>query len=170
MIMAALVAGGIAYAGARVYYRQRQRRTPVWLIEDGRYIETSATIVETPDLVKLERRVNLNFNLAILSLSLAAAGVLLYEPLLLLSIPFNIYDAITIFEDTWTVILEQGRIGAVLISSSLVALTLATRMYLLASLLEWLYFLNQKLVLLLLRSELGPIIAQQRQPEPVNVV
>jgi len=167
MIMAALVAGSIAYAAARVYYKQRQRRTPVWLFEDGHYIKTQATIVEEPDLGKIERRVNLNFTLATFSVGLTAAGTVLYAPLILASIPFNIYDAIAMFEDTWTMVFTKGRIGTVLFSSSLVAITLAAHMYLIASLLEWLYFLNQKLILLLMQSELGPIIAQQWQTEPV---
>ena len=170
MIMAALVAGGIAYAGARVYYKHRQRRTPVWLFEDGRYIETSATVVEEPDLNRIERRVNLNFNLSTFSVGLTAAGVVLYAPLILVSIPFNTYAAITIFEDTWSMVLTKGRIGTVLVSSSLVAITLIAEMHFIASLLEWLYFLNQKLILVLMRSELGPIIAQQWQTEPVAEV
>jgi hypothetical protein len=167
MIMAIVVAGGIAYAGARTYYKRRQRRTPVWLFEDGRYIETSATVVEDPDLNKIERRVNLNLNLATISLGLTAAGVILYAPLVIVSIPLNVYDAVTMFEDTWAMIVSKGRLGTVLVSSSLVAITLIAEMYFLASLIEWLYFLNQKLVLVLMRSELGPIIAQQWQSEPV---
>jgi hypothetical protein len=167
MIMAAVVAGGIAYAGARTYYKRRKRRTPVWLFEDGRYIETNATVVEETDLNKIERRVNLNLNLATCSMGLTAAGVILYTPLVIAALPLNIYDAIMIFEDTWAMIMSKGRVGTVLLSSSLVAITLIAEMYFLVSLLEWLYFLNQKLVLVLMRSELGPIIAQQWQSEPV---
>jgi hypothetical protein len=167
MIMAALVMGGVAYAGARAYHRHRQRRTPVWLFEDGRYIKTSATVVEEPDQAKIARRVNLNFNLATISVGLTAAGTVLYAPLVLVSIPLNLYDAIMMFEDTWMLVLSQGRIGLVLVSSSLVAITMVANMYLIASLLEWIYFLNQKLLLQLLNSDMWSIMAQQWQTETV---
>jgi hypothetical protein len=40
-------------------------------------------------------------------------------------------------------------------------------MYLIASLLEWIYFLNQKLLLQLLNSDMWSIMAQQWQTETV---
>jgi hypothetical protein len=160
-VMAALVTGGVVYAGARAYSKHRRRRTTVWLFEDGRAIETSATIVEEPDLEQIERRINGNLNLATLSLGLAAGGVLIYAPLILISIPLNLYDAIMIFEDTWDMVLTKGPLGTVLVSSSVVVVTLLIDLQVIAALFEWFYFLNQKLVLLLLRSELGPLIMQQ---------
>jgi hypothetical protein len=66
-----------------------------------------------------------------------------------------------IFEDTWDMVLTKGPLGTVLVSSSVVVVTLLIDLQVIAALFEWFYFLNQKLVLLLLRSELGPLIMQQ---------
>ncbi len=166
-IMAALVTGGVVYAGARAYRKHRRHRTSVWLLEEGRYVKTSATVVEEPDLERIERRINFNLNLSTFSLGVTTAGVLIYAPLLLISIPINIVDAINIFEDTWDMILARGPLGTVLVSSSVVAISLLANLQLIAALVEWLYFLNQKLILLLMRTEVGPIIMQQGQAEPV---
>jgi hypothetical protein len=160
-LMTALVTGSVVYAGARAYHKHRQRRTTVWLLQNDRYVETSATVVEEPDLHEIERRVNVNLNLATWSLGLTTFGVLIYAPLVLLSIPINIYDAIAIFEDTWDMVLKKGPLGTVLVSSSVVTITLLADLYLITALVQWLYFLNQKLIVLLLRSEFGPIIMQQ---------
>jgi hypothetical protein len=64
-------------------------------------------------------------------------------------------------------ILARGPLGTVLVSSSVVAISLLANLQLIAALVEWLYFLNQKLILLLMRTEVGPIIMQQGQAEPV---
>jgi hypothetical protein len=66
-----------------------------------------------------------------------------------------------IFEDTWDMVLTKGPLGTVLMSSSVVVVTLLIDLQVIAALFEWFYFLNQKLVLLLMRSELGPLIMQQ---------
>jgi hypothetical protein len=66
-----------------------------------------------------------------------------------------------IFEDTWDMVLTKGPLGTVLVSSSIVAVTLLIDLQVIAALFEWFYFLNQKLVLLLMRSEWGPLIMQQ---------
>jgi hypothetical protein len=166
-LMAAFVTGGVAYAGARVYQRHRRRRTTVWLKQHGQAIETSATIVEEPDLPTIERRITTNLHLATFSLGLTTAGVLIYAPLVLASIPFNLYDAVMMFEDAWEMILAKGPLATVLTSSSVVVITMLADLYLITALVQWLYFLNQKLVLLLLRSEFGPILMRQRQVGPV---
>lgn len=162
-IMAALVTGSILYSGARSYYKHRRRRTTVWLIEDGHSIKTSATVIEDPDLDKLDRRATFNFNLATFSLGLTTAGVLIYAPLIVASLPFNIFDTIIMFEDTWDTVLAKDPFGGVLVSSSIVAVTLLAHLHLLAALLQWLYFLNQKLMLVIMRSDLGAIINMMQQ-------
>lgn len=166
-IMTALVTGSIVYAGTRAYRKYRQRRTTAWLLEDGRYVETTATVVEEPDLNQIEHRINQNLNMATFSLGITAAGVLLYTPLVLVSVPFNLYDAIKIFEDTWDMVLKRGPLFTVLVSSSVVTISLLSDFYLLTAVVEWLYFLNQKLVVMLLRSELGSFIMQSGQTGPV---
>ncbi len=165
-IMATLVAGGVAYAGARAYRKHRQRRTSVWLLQNGHTVETTATVVEEPDWYQIERRINLNLNLATFSLGLTTVGVLIYAPLVFVSIPFNLYDAVVIFEDAWDMVLSKGHLITVLISSSVIAITLVANLYLITALVEWLYFFNKKLIVMLMRSELGPII-QQQQTGPV---
>lgn len=153
LVMAALVGGGVVYAGVSAYHKYRRRRTPVWLIENGDYVKSDAELVADLDLNQLERRVNLNFNLATISMGLTAIGVLFYEPLVLIALPFNIFDAVMMFEDTWTALLEQGRTWVVVGASSVVvAITLLAHQHLLASVLEWLYFLNQKFSLVVARA------------------
>lgn len=163
-IVTALVAGGVVYAGVSAYRKHRQRRTTVWLLENGHAVKSSAVVVEEPDLQHIERRVDFNLNIATWSLVLTTAGVLVYSPLLLISIPLNIYDAIAMFEDAWSVFIEKRRITAVVIIPSLVAVTMVIELYLLTSVVQWLYFLNQKLTLVLLRSDLAPLM-QQWQPD-----
>lgn len=166
MIMAALVAGSIVYAGVRSYRRHRRHSTPVWVIQDGRYVKTSATIVEKPDMERIARRINLNLNLATFSLGLTAAGVLIYAPLIIVSIPFNIYDAVTMFEDTWDMLLTKRSLGTVIVGSAVVAISLAADLHVIAAVVQWLYFLRQKLILRLLSSDLRSLVIQQ-QAEPV---
>jgi sterol desaturase/sphingolipid hydroxylase (fatty acid hydroxylase superfamily) len=166
-VMAALVTGSVVYAGARAYHKHRRRRTTVWLFENGRAIETRATVVEEPDLAQIERRINRNLHLSTFSLGLAAGGVLIYAPLLLISMPLNFYNATMMFEDTWDMVLTKGPLGTVLVSSSVIAIILLIDLQVIAALVEWLYFLNQKLILLLMRSELGSVIMQHEQVRPV---
>ncbi|NJP04566.1 MAG: hypothetical protein HC837_02495 [Chloroflexaceae bacterium] len=167
-IMEALVAGSVAYAGFRAYRRYCQRRTPVWLIENGEHIKSDAMVVTDPDISQIERRINLNFNLATFSLGLTIVGAVFYEPLILVALPFNLFDAIMMFEDTWTVFIEQSRKWMfVTASSTLVALSLLLHLHLTASVLEWLYFLNQKFSLLVIQTYQQWIHPDDWQPQTV---
>lgn len=146
--MAGILAGGAAFAGARAYYKYRKRRTPVWLLEQGEYVKSQAEMVVEPNQQEVARRVSFNFNLATFSMLLTVAGVLLYAPLILVALPFNVFDAYVMFEDSWSLLLEQQSVWWVVLALSLVvALTLVAHLHLSSSVLEWLYFLNQRLEL-----------------------
>lgn len=166
-LIGGVLAGSAAYAGVRAYRKHRQHKTPVWLLEGDQYVETQATIVEEPDMPVLSRRIAFNYRFSTISLGLTTVGAVFYTPLLIVSLPLNLFSAFLIFEDTWTAVFARQHVGSTTFQSLVVSVSLLAEMHLLASLLEWLYFLNQKLMLVLLQSNLGSYF-YAAQPRPAE--
>jgi Cu2+-exporting ATPase len=73
------------------------------------------------------------------SLGFSVAGTLFYSPLGLASVPLTVYGTLPVFERAVGALVAEGRVRMSMVQSVAVVGSLATRHYVVASLLAWLY-------------------------------
>lgn len=168
-VVSLLVGGSVIYAGVRALLKQRRRQSFVWLKNpDGQSVRTTLTVVEPEDPARSERLAERSYTLATVSLGLTVAGYLFFGPLVLVGVPFTIYNLVVMLEPSFMTLLEHGRISLVAFGSVLVIGTLLTEQFLGASLIQWFYFLGHRLALVFEKTNQQSVIAIfQENPQMV---
>jgi len=145
-IVSAFVAGSVFYAGARTYFKYRHRKRFVWLLNDqGNRVPHETVIIEHSDPNQLAQQNDQDFSLATTSLTMTVLGTLVYSPLLLISLPLNIYNTIPMLEESFETLFIERTFRFVLVSSSVVLAGLFTNLQNLVAIVQWLHYLNRKL-------------------------
>lgn len=145
-IIPVLVVGSMVYAGYRTFASARPKKTVTWVQQsDGRYAKKSIPAQETINHSQIQEAVNRDFTVSSISLGLAASGAIIYAPLVLASVPLTIYGLIPMVEHSLQGLFKKGEGAMVAAGSIVVAITLLANHFVLAAMIEWLYFLNRKL-------------------------
>lgn len=142
-----LITGSIMYAGVRIFRQRKSKRTAIWLTQtDGSKQQGSAQIVESEEATTLatERAINTNYALASISLSLDLVAVTIYAPLRWVSMPMDMYNLATIFEQAYAGVFDSRRSVRILSVTTTVVILLLANQVVLVSLVQWLYFTYQK--------------------------
>jgi hypothetical protein len=157
-IISAFVAGSVLYAGAKTYFKHRHRKRFVWLLDDtGKRSPHETIIIDNPDPIQLAQTNDVEFSVSTVSLGVTLISTLAYSPLSLISLPLSVYNSIPIFEEAFEVVFLKRSFRFVLVSSSIIVTGLLTDLQSLASLVQWLHFLNRKLLLNMLAAKTTPV-------------
>ncbi|MDY6867731.1 MAG: hypothetical protein SVT56_07480, partial [Chloroflexota bacterium] len=148
LIFEIFLVGGVVYTGIKTFRKQKQGREASWLTARDEAAPTPEA-VSVPDqisLAQLEPQINRDFTISSVSLGLSITGGLVYPPLGVASIPLTIYGALPTFENAYQAFFSRSRTKMAMVSSIVIIGTLAANYYFLASLVQWSYHLNQKLL------------------------
>lgn len=146
LIVNAMLAGAIAISSWRVMHRRRQRKLMYWLTI-GQQNPFSDDYDSRRALERIDKRVNTSYQIAIYSLGLTLVGVIVYTPITAISVPFTLYSALPLLERTIENSLKRLEVNGDLVGSCALVFSIAVDNYLLASLLQVLLALNEKLAL-----------------------
>ena len=141
IIVNGLLAGTFAVAAARLFSRRRQRNLMYWLVV------TEQTPFESGDnerLAIIDERIETSYRYATYSLGLSVLGGLVYAPLSWLSVPLTLYSALPLFERTLDNASDRFEINGDVFATTVLSVSLILDNYFLASLLQWLYALNDR--------------------------
>lgn len=146
------LAGGMVYAGIKTFRKQKKHKASLWISNDKDISTISqdlnhTPLIETFNLAQVEQQINRDFALSSVSLGLSITGSLVYPPLGIASIPLTIYGALPTFENAYESLFTRGRTKTAIVSSIIIIGTLVTNHYTLASVIQWAFHLNQKLLL-----------------------
>lgn len=146
LIVDALVVGTLAAASWRVMRRQRQRKLIHWLT-----INQQDPFADDYDsrrkLKQIDMQVNTRYRIAVYSLGLTVVGAITYPPMTAISVPFTLFTALPLFERTIENSVTRFEINGDFLGSSALIVSLVVDNYLLASLLQVLLALNEKVLL-----------------------
>jgi hypothetical protein len=160
-IVSAFVAGSVLYAGARTFFKYRHRKRFVWLLDDqGNRVPRETVIIDNTDPNQLAQRNDQDFSLATTSLTMTVLGTLVYSPLLLISLPLNIYNTIPMLEESFETVFIERTFRFVLVSSSVALAGLLTDLQNLVALIQWLHYLNRKLLYNMLAASANPVTVE----------
>ena len=141
IIVNGLLAGTFAVAGVRIAFRRRRRNLMYWLaIADENPFETQ----DRQALTDIDQRVDTSYRLSSISLGLSLLGVLFYAPLGWASVPITLVAALPLFERTLDNAIDRFEINSDVFGTTILSLCLIVENFFLASLLQWLYAVNEK--------------------------
>lgn len=149
LVFELFLVGGVVYTGIKTFRKQKQRQQMVWLTAHNK-VPPDPNVITAPDqinLAQIEPQINRDFALSSISLGLSVTGTLVYAPLGVASIPLTIYGALPTFEHAYESFFSRNRTKMAMVSSIVIIGTLTANYYFLASLIQWSYHLNQKLLL-----------------------
>lgn len=149
LVFEIFLAGGVAYTGIKTFRRRKRLNEAVCLTNYDK-LPLEPTDLSAPDKIsfaELERKINRDFSLSSVSLGLSITGALAYPPLGVASIPLTIYGALPTFENAFASIFSRNRTKVATVSSIVIVGTLVTDHYTWASVIQWIYHLNQKLLI-----------------------
>jgi cation transport ATPase len=136
----ACIVGGVVYVGVSTLLRRRPGKKTRWLVPlygqppgDPSALPHEARML--PDEITASRYLTISS----VSLGLSVAGRLFYSPLGLASVPLTVYGTLPVFERAVAALVTEGRLRMSVVQSVAVVGSLATRHYVVASLLTWLY-------------------------------
>ena len=182
MFVDMLIFGTLAYAGLKAYRKKKRLESknsdPVSVTEiDANVVEvlidapshTQKATSKTEDDDPLT--VNQHYTLASISLGLSASGTLIASPLLnVLSVPINLYNSVPNIQQSYEALYEENSSYTSIIYTLVMLGSIGSGYYLLASFIDWSYYLNAKLTenLLINLRRLGSTILDG-QPSTVWV-
>lgn len=160
-IVSAFVASSVVYAGARTFFKYRHRKRFVWLLDDqGNRVPRETVIIDNPDPNQLAQQNDQEFSLATTSLTMTVLGTLVYSPLLLISLPLNIYNTIPMLEESFETIFVERTFKFVLVSSSVALAGLLADLQSLVAIIQWLHYFNRKLLYTMLSANAHPVTVE----------
>lgn len=140
IIVNGLLAGTITLAATRIVWRRRQRNLMYWLVAD----ESGPFESEDPQaLRRIDDKINTTYRLASYSLGLSILGTV-YTPFGWLSVPLTLASALPLFERTLDNAVDRFSINSDVFASTVISVSLILENYFFASLLQWLYALNER--------------------------
>lgn len=164
-IVTAFVAGSVIYAGARTFFKHRHRKRFVWLLdEQGNRVPHETVIIDSPDPHQIAQQNDQDFSLATTSLGITILGTLVYSPLLLISLPINIYNTIPMLEESFESAFVQRTFRFVLVSTTVSLVGLITDLQNFVAIIQWLHYLNRKLLSNMLSTQSNPINVESVAP------
>lgn len=113
----------------------------------GQQIQEISSATENVTLSDVEKKANRDLAVSVTSLTLATAGILIYQPLSLLSIPGLIYTSSHLFKGVYQSIFEERRVKMVIIDAVILSGMIATGSYFAAGLMMTFFLLSKKLLL-----------------------
>ncbi len=160
------VAGGILYAGTRIYKKRQQSLTNIWMVNPGAkeksirkfdniraYFEdkrqqqleelSAAPIERNPAEPESNRRLAV----ATINLGVAIGGLLFYTPLSLITLPLLGYLSWPIFQDAYRSIRGEHKVGLSVLDAIFLSGTLMARLFVAVSIGAWLIELGNNLLL-----------------------
>ncbi len=141
LLVTACIAGGIIYAGVKTFVNLRPRQPKNWLMRVNDQAPGESSSSTSSNGHKVDQDINSHyFRLASVSLGLSVAGAMFYPPLSLASVPLTVYVTVPVFEEVYIALFKELRFKMVVLHAIVVVGTLATRYYVLASLLNWFHY------------------------------
>jgi len=147
IILEALLVGGVTYTGIKTFNKRRKRKKFLDLVDQHNTQVTGLSVSNEDDRSQVEKKVNRDFALSSISLGLSVTGSLIYPPFGIISVPLTVYGAFPIFENAYDVVFNQGRSKLAIVNSVIIIGSLVTNHFFLASLFQWGYHVNTKLLL-----------------------
>jgi hypothetical protein len=141
IVVNGLLAGTFAIAATRVVVRRRRRNLMYWLAAPE---QTPFEGRDEQALNEINRRVETSYRFAGYSLGISVIGLLFYPPLGWVSVPLTLYSALPLFERTLDNAIDRFEINADVFSTTVLSVSLIVENYFFASLLQWLYALNER--------------------------
>ncbi|MBX3010157.1 MAG: heavy metal translocating P-type ATPase [Caldilineaceae bacterium] len=100
----------------------------------------------TPPLSAEEHMINRNLFASAASLGLAAAGMFVYSPLALLSIPFTLYASVDVLRTAKDTLVQERRLSHATLDATVILSALASHYYLASALASLTYYTGHKLM------------------------
>ncbi len=124
------------------------RQTELQQIKTAAKAQTDEAIqsVAAHEVSAEELMINRNLVASATGLGLAAAGMFLYSPLALISIPFTLYASVDVLREAKTALVEERRLGHSILDATVILSALASQYYLASALASLTYYTGQKLM------------------------
>lgn len=147
-LAAVATAGGLTYAGIKIFKYERisEKRDQKfsWLLTAANHSKETNIEAHNAESHNLEKTLNQNFKLALISLGFTTTGALVYPLLTLVSIPLLVYTSIGFIRGGYESIKER-RVGMAVVDAIALPGMIITGHLLIASIAYSLYYLGRKL-------------------------
>jgi cation transport ATPase len=136
----ACIVGGVVYVGVSTLLKRRPGKKTRWLVPlHSRRPEDPSAVPHGRHVLPDEMTTSRYLTISSVSLGLSVAGTLFYSPLGLVSVPLTVYGTLPVLERAVAALVTEGRLRTSTVQSVAVVVSLATRHYVVASLLTCLH-------------------------------